>query len=492
MSAQNPAQVLYHDSFDGKGFTNENSLSNAFLTKPDTINPVITHLAGREDNRFPLSFLTEGQRGGYRTIEVNDIQYDWNTFRKLKYSDEIVSTTYLPTDKPGLNNTYFQITFKTNWLKNQHTVESPNGVSARIQGKPVQVGSNYVYTLQLITGDATVYVPNSELLAGVKWVMIGGASVSESLSMGNESNVVMPGKMKNQISILRKSYHLAGNITNKTVEVQFNVEGKKTSYWIDFERWQHMLAYKQSCEEHYWYSTYNRRADGSIPLKDPDTNLPIPYGAGVLDQIPNKDTYSILTAKKIKTTVADVMYGATDTGNMNIVLYTGEGGAEEFDTAMKNEASGFSLVSNADVGNKFVGGKPLSHDLVFGSYFTTYRHVDGHTVTVKKIPLFDQGARAEVSPKHPVTGKPLESYRMIFLDQSMYDGEPNVQMVAQKGRSMITGILRGMAATPFDFGGNNERNIATEQDKSSVHFLSSKGVCIRRNTHCFELMIDLS
>jgi len=490
MSAQNQAQVLYHDSFDGKGFTNENSLSNALLTKPDTINPVITHLAGREDNRFPLSFLTEGQKGGYRTIEINDIQYDWDTFRKLKNTDEVISSAYSGADKPGLNNSYFQVTFKTNWLKNQHTIESVNGVSARVQGKPVQVGLHYVYTLQLTTGDATVFCPPTELLAGMKWVMIGGASVSESMSMGNESNVVMPGKMKNQISILRKSYHIGGNLANKTVEVQFNVEGKKTSYWIDFERWQHMLTYKQSCEEHYWYSTYNRRADGSIPLKDPDTGLPIPIGAGVLDQIPNKDTYSFLTAKKIKTTVADVMYGATDTQTMQVTLYTGEGGAEEFDNAMKAEGSGFSMVANSNVGDKFVAGK--GRNLVYGGYFTTYEHVDGHTVTVKKIPLFDQGARAEVAPKHPVTGKSMESYRMVFLDQSMYDGEANVQMVSQKGRAMVTGVLQGMAKAPIDFAGNNQRNIATEQDKSSVHFLSSKGICIRRNTHCFELNCDLS
>lgn len=490
--AQNQAQILYHDTFDGKGFTNENSLSNALLTKPDKISPVITHLAGREDNRFPLSFMTEGQKGGYRTIELNDIQYEWDTFRKMKTSDEIVSTTYTSGATPGIGNGYFLVTFKTNWLKNQHTVNSPNGVSARIMMQPTRVGSYFQYTLQLTGGDPSASVPLSELAPGTKWGMVGGASVSESLSMGNESNVQMPGKMKNQISILRKSYHLAGNISNKVVECQFNIGGKKTSYWIDFERWQHMMSWKQSCEEHYWYSEYNRLADGSIALKDDDNGLPIPIGAGILNQIPNKDTYSVLTAKKIKTTVADVMYGATDTGNMNIVLYTGEGGAEEFDNAMKDAASGFEVVKSSNVGDKFVGGKTNSYDLVYGAYFTTYRHVDGHTVTVKKISMFDHGGRAEIAPKHPVSGKSMESYRMVFLDQSIYDGEANVQMVAQKGRGMLTGILQGMAKTPYDFKGNNEMNIATEQDKSSIHFLSSKGVCIRRNTHCFELVCDVN
>jgi hypothetical protein len=295
---------------------------------------------------------------------------------------------------------------------------------------------------------------------------------------------------------LRKSYHIAGNTANKTVEVQFNVNGKKTNYWMPFEEWQHMLNWKQDVEEHCWYSEYNRLPDGTVPLTDDVSGLPIPMGAGVFQQIPNKDTYSVLTAQKIKTTVADVMYGATDTGNMNIVLFTGEGGAEEFDRAMKDEASGFSLVQN-DAGSQFVGGGKAgyggepSRGLIFGGYFTTYQHVDGHTVTIKRMPLFDYGGRAENSPKHPVTGKPLESYRMCFLDMSSYDGEPNIKMVSQRGRSMIRGVVKGMSPVPINWGGNNI-SVASEQDKSSIHYLASKGICIRRNTHCFELLPDFS
>jgi hypothetical protein len=177
---------------------------------------------------------------------------------------------------------------------------------------------------------------------------------------------------------------------------------------------------------------------------------------------------------------------------MNIALFTGDGGAEEFDNAMKEEGNGFTMVSNSNVGDKFVGGATNSHNLMFGGYFTSYKHVDGHTITLKKLPLLDFGGRAENSPKHPITGRPLESYRMTFLDMSMYDGLPNVQMATQKGRGMVTGILQGMASTPYHFTGNNFENVATEKDESKIHFLSAKSICIRRNTHCFNLTCDLS
>ncbi len=38
----NSAQIIYHDKFDSTGFTSENTLANAMLTRPDVINPVIT------------------------------------------------------------------------------------------------------------------------------------------------------------------------------------------------------------------------------------------------------------------------------------------------------------------------------------------------------------------------------------------------------------------------------------------------------------------
>lgn len=480
-------RIIYRDKFDGNGYTNENSLANALLTRPDKLNPVITHLAGEESKKFPLTFMTEGQKGGYKTIELNDIQYEWDVIGRLKKGDKIVSTTYGAGDKPGLNFTPFYITFENNWLKDQYTVVSPNGIQARIMKRPDQAGTHYVYQFVLITTDPSASVPLSELVAGMVWVMEGGASVSQSFSMGNESNVQMPGKMKNQISILRKSYRWGGNLKNKTVEVEFNIPGSgKTKYWMAFEEWQHMLNWKQDCEEHYWYSTYNRLADGSIPLKDPVSGLPIPIGAGVDNQIPNRDTYSFLTYKKIKETVGDVMYGAVDSEKMNVTLYTGIGGMEEFSDAIQDKALGFTQI----IGDKFVKGD--GRNLSLTGFFTSFQHIDGHVINVRHLPLLDYGSRAENSPKHPVSGKPLTSYTMYFIDDSTYDGEPNVQMLTERGRSMLRKMIRGMAPMGVNETSGNNEYIATEKDEASVHFLSAKGICIRKNTHCFKLTCNLS
>lgn len=495
---QNTMQILQHETFDGRGFTTNNSLAEARITKSDKLSPVITHLMGAENKRFPLTFLTEGQKGGMRTVKIQDIEYDMDVMTRLKLSDMIVSHEYASGTEVGKGGVPFQVIFKTNWLKDQHLVRTPGGKVARIVSKQ-RVSTGFRYTFQLVWRDTGDYMPTTEMAAGTRWAMSGGAPVPEAYSSGNESNKQMPGKLKNQISILRKSYEFGGNISNRTTEFSFNINGTKTSYWMPFEEYQHELSFKAACEEHLWESTYNRDVNGTITLIDSETGYPIPIGAGVEDQIPNKDTYGFLTVSKLSRTVGDVLYGATDTGKMDVVLFTGVGGAREFDAAIKREANGaggWSLIEGA-AAEKFVGGKTNSNSLSYGAYFNQYQHIDGHTITVRLMNILDHGGRAEISPLHPIDGLPLSSYEMYFVDMSTYDGERNVQMVSQEGRSMIRGIEQGMTLVKGksygDYSGNGSNlRLATDIDKAAIHFLKTLGVAIRRNTHCFKLSCDLS
>lgn len=493
----NQSRILVHETFDGNGFTTNNSLAAMRLTKSDTLNPVITHLMGNENKKYPLTFLTEGQRGGFRTIDIEDIEYHWPVMGRMKLSDSVVSHEYASDAEIGKGGITFEVVFKSNWLKQQHIVISPNGVQARIVDKPTRVGNGYKYRLKLIFRSYDEYCSASELLPNTRWSMTGGAPVSEAYSSGNESNKQAPGRIKNQISILRKSYEVGGNVSNRTVEFQFNIKGKKTSYWMPWEEYQHEMQFKEACEEHLWWSTYNRDDKGRITTIDEETGFPIPIGAGINDQIPNVDSYGQLTISKLDSTVGDVLYGATDTGQMNVVLFTGVGGAREFDAAIKREANGTGgwRLLDGNVADKFVVGAAGSNKLKFGAYFNTYQHVDGHTITLAMLNLLDHGSRAENAPKHPISGYPMTSYEMYFVDMSSYDGERNVQMVAQKGRSMIRGVEQGMTLVKGnsygDYSGNS-LNLATDQDKTSIHYLKTLGVAIRRNTHCFKLYCDLS
>lgn len=72
-------------------------------------------------------------------------------------------------------------------------------------------------------------------------------------------------------------------------------------------------------------------------------------------------------------------------------------------------------------------------------------------------------------------------------------------MVTQKGRGMVMGIVKGMAALNgnlpgIDFQGNANgfEMLATEQDVASLHALGCKNIHVNRNTHCLKLKCVIS
>ena len=485
------ARILIHPSYNNDGYTSNLSLAEARMSKSDTINPAITFLQGNEQKLFPLLFLTEGQMKGVQWKGIEDVEYDWPIFGKLKHTSEVVSHAYSGVDFVGaIAGEEIQVVFADAFLKFQHNVMSPNNITCRVIRRPVKVANGYLYTLQLVKNASTTNLPIGEIASGTLWGMIGGANVSEAYSIGNESNRRMPGKAKNQIGIIRKSYEFAGNISNRTVEYLLPTKNGVTKLWQPFEEYEHEMNFKRSCEESLWESQYNRDANGNILTIDPDTGLPIPYGAGLKAQIPNRGTYSILTFKKISKIISDIFYDASDKENVNVVLFTGTMGKQEFSDAIMTEAKSWTIYQGAL--NSTITGSPMN--LTFGAAFTQYRHIDGHMVSVVTMPYLDKSGYADKSPKHAISGRPLSSYEMHFVDMSVYEGENNVQLVNQKGRSMIRGIEQGMTLLKqgnsyADYSGNS-LVVSTSQDKSSVHFLKTLGVAIRRNTHCFSLYCD--
>jgi hypothetical protein len=461
-------KTFYNDS----QMTDSNSLANALMEKPAELSPIITHLAGREDRRFPLTMLTEGV-GNTKSIDRYEYEYRVKTH-------EVNIRPVVASVGTGAGGAPFRLTFPDKWFVFPYTLISESGVQARIMSEPVQSGSNWEYTLQLIEPDAAAAIPAADISAGAMWAQLY-ANVGLDFSRGNASNWSTPGLVRNKIGTIRKSYHFAGNAKDYVAEFELPTKGGKTTkLWMDYEEYQHMLKFKEECELLYWYGEKTYDANGITSMKD-ENGQPVITGPGLLQQIINKDTYSALTESKLLNVIGDLFYGMSDATAKQITLYTGIGGAREFDAALKAYNGGFaSWTVNAE--SKFITGSGRS--LGMTGYFTSYDHIDGHTVNVVKVPMFDHGPVAQARAKHPVSGYSMESYRMIFVDQSNYDGQANVQMINKKGREMMRWAVAG-SVIPRGFSGSDTR--ASDIDGASVHMLKTAGIVLKR----FDTSLDL-
>jgi hypothetical protein len=468
-------KTFYNDS----QMTDMNSLANALLTKPTELSPIITHLAGKDDKRFPLSFLTEGV-GNTKSIDRLEYEYRVATHR---LRTRPVAATPAVTASVGLGGATFELEFPDKHFVFPYVLVSQAGTQARIMKEPEQVagGSSWKYTLQLINPVTTATVAAADVTAGALWAQMY-APVGVDFSRGNASNWETPGKVRNKLTTVRKSYHMSGNAKDFVAEFSLPKKGGSTTkLWMDYEEYLHMLDFKEECEMYYWYGQKTYDASGQTFMKD-ENGQPVIVGPGLLEQIVNTDTYSTMTEAKLKNIIGDLFYGMTDAAQKQVTLYTGTGGAREFDEALKNHFAGGG---GWKVGgeNRFITGSGRSLGLT--GYFNSYEHVDGHMINVVKLPLFDHGAVAQARAKHPTTGYSLESYRMVFVDQSNYDGQNNLQMISKKGREAMRWCVAG-SVVPRGFDSSSSR--ASDVDGASVHMLKTAGIALKR----FDTSLDIT
>lgn len=483
--------------FDTKSMLDETNFYNQRQGMPSELTKKITYILGDKNRSHPLSTMTLGGIGygnANSAQEIEDVQFTYPVMGRRSKVNTVFTTDYSGADEPGIGNSTFYITFGDNWIKRFYVIQSSGGTQAYVldEGEPLPTGGHR-YKCQLDPAGPGDFCPVDQLVAGTNWVVLHTA-VPESESRTTETNMVMPGKFKNQMSFMRTGMSWAGNAPEKMMNITMtNEKGVSTSGWMDYFMWQFEQNWMDDCEHFYWYSRYNRLADGTIPLKDLYTGKVIPRGSGVLEQIGNKSTYSRLSYNTLCNKVGDALFGQTDSGGMTITLMGGTGARREMDRCIR-EAGGQILgaLGAGNIADKFVTGS--NRNLVLGGFFDAFYHIDGYYIQFKHAQIFDTGRVADASPKHPETGLPLESYRMVFLDTADVDGSPNIVHVAQKGRAYLDRIMPGMGNMPRSLkilGGisNEGQKIAvTDVDKSAYMRFKSAGIQIMRANRCFDLV----
>ena len=478
--------------YDDRGYSNEETIANLQLTHPEEINSVLTYTYGMDDDRFPLTFLTEGQ-GAAGVKDISTEQWTWKTMGRSKYNDYIL---YFDTTKfgsyPGRGGAMFEIEFATHWLIEQYGLIAPDGrTQVRIM-KDLGEGTHggYLYRVRLTSPNPNAYVSAENLAAGKYWSMTA-PTISASYSKGNRMNTMGPGKMTSQLEYHRYSWEIAGNICNVITTYRFKTKGGGTTdRWINEEQRQHDIQMRIMDEERLWLAEYNRNEQGEITLIDPDNGQPIPHTAGMIQicRESNYDTYGeYLTLNKIERTIGDVLDKDTDTGTMEVVLMGGKGFMQDFDMAIRNDArsEGFATPLGDKMIEEYNGG------LSYGKYFRRYKTVDNHIITVQHLPFLDKGTIADNDKSngniHPRTGRPMSSHQAFLLDMSSYEGERNVRKVRLKGQIYHSGVIKGLTPIPPSWGGVPNNILSTEIDMSRYEIKNTYGLQVNNATKMMQL-----
>jgi hypothetical protein len=463
----------------------ETMLSNALMTEPYKVSTILSYVFGRYENSS-IDFLTNGMG---KTIVTENRQYEWPVMIESDKSIVIKQAKWqgatITADlTPGINGTPIQLWLGERWFGPGAILEfDDKEFQVRVMGTPYQDGNDYVYTVVCADGQPASFIPPSLLTAGCQVSRLGSA-YEEYSEEADIVNYQTPFKLRNHLTTMRLSYDITGSAVSTVMVIAMrDPKTKKTTYlWSDYQEWLALRQWYQTLDRQLVYSKFNANQDGTTDLIG-TSGRPVYIGAGLLQQIApsNRKTYTTLTVDILEDFLFDLSYNVLGTNDRKFVALTGEMGMKELDRVLRAKATGYTLVDT-----HFVSG--TGQDLTLQGQFTTYKMLNGIELTLKHFPLYDNIVYNR--KLHPVTGKPLESYRFTFLDFGNRDGESNVTKVVRKGREMVQWYTGGSVAPGGGFGKSINTLRSNAKDGYSVHFLSEQGIMIKDPTSSGELVCD--
>jgi hypothetical protein len=481
--------------YKGKWFSDlvdENMLTNALLVEPHKISNVISYVFGTKDDGYStsLDFLTGGLG---KTMVIDQREYEWSvmidTDRAVNIRRAIFQGTEITADNAdtvlaGIGNQPIILHLEDKWFGPGAILEfDDKEFQVRVSGAPYQDGTEWVYTCYVADGQAGSYIPGDLLLPG-KQVSRLASAYEEYSEEADILNYNTQFKMRNHLTTVRLSYDITGSAYSTVLAIALKdpKTGKSSYLWADFQEWKALREWKKREERLLVYSKYNAKPDGTTDLMGTN-GRPVYIGAGLLQQIApaNKRYYTELTPELLEDFLFDMSYNMLGTNERKFVALTGEMGMREFDRILKERASGFNLIDT-----KFITGS--GQELTLGGQFTTYKMTNGIEMTLKHFPLYDNITYNR--KLHPITGKPLESYRFTFLDFGTRDGEANIVKVARKNREFVMWNTSGSVAPGQGYGKAVNVVRSNAKDGYAVHFLGEVGIMLRDPRACGELICD--
>lgn len=463
------------------GMTESDHLSQAYLTEPERMDAVLAYAFGTQ-NETVLSMLTGGIGN---TRFVSNREYTWDLHGQTERA--VVVTGPLQAGNAGLNGQPFRFKMEEGIFEVSDNLVSDDGTMLRISNK-VSNGIDFIYTAVLTDPDPKKFINADQLLNGAR-MSKDFSTVEEFSDKGGGTDYVAPMTLKNQLTTLRKHYSVSRSAATDVMVIElFSEDGQSTKMWTKLAEWTALAQWYKEIDRSFIYTIYNKDPKGVVRLQGKNQR-PVYHGAGIRQQISpaNRLYYTKLTYDVIDEFLLDLSYNASRWGgNYNFIALTGKMGIREFNRAVIERQKDLGItITNSGT---FITGD--GDNLTLTGHFKTVEFLNGVSLTVKEFSPYDDKVRNRTL--HPVTKKPIESYRFTILNFGTVKGKANVRKVAKKNSENAMWYVAG-STTPFGEVANSLSVMRSNGlDGYEVHMLAEVGIQLQDPTSCGEMIMRLN
>ena len=464
------------------GMTESDHLSQAYLTEPERMDAVLAYAFGTQ-NETVLSMLTGGIGN---TRFITNREYTWDLHGQTERAVVITGVMANATNA-GKNNTPFSWKMEEGIFQVTDNLVSDDGTMLRVSNVQYN-GIDYIYTAYLTDPDPSKFIASTQLISGAR-MSKDFSTVEEFSDKGGGTDFVAPMTLKNQLTTLRKHYAVSRSAATDVMVIElFSEDGQSTKFWTKLAEWTALAQWYKEIDRSFIYTVYNKDPQGEVRLQGKN-NRPVYHGAGIRQQISpaNRLYYTKLTYEILDEFLLDLSYNASRWGgDYNFVALTGKMGIREFNNAVIRRQNELGITVTS--AGTFITG--TGDNLTLTGHFKSVEFLNGVTLTVKEFSPYDDKVRNRTL--HPVTKKPIESYRFTILNFGTVKGKANIRKVAKKNSENAMWYVAG-STDPF--GGVVSSMSALRSnglDGYEVHMLSECGIQLQDPTSCGEIIMRLN
>lgn len=467
--------------------TEQSHLGANLLAKPAKLGSVMDQLFTAKNyySDNPLSSTLMGQSTSEETIGTTSWEWELkgaNT-RPLICMGNVEAPSNMTPGKYGLP---FKLKLDENWFlagDYLHPGTSNKKYQVRIQDNPVPDGDGWIYNVVMASGNSDDFIPLEYLNYGQQWGKLF-SKYEEAAEQSGSTQFSLPIALQNKMGLYRKEYKITNYASTEVLAVGVPVmQNGKITYvknWMKYAEVEYWQQWYRELERGFWYSRSSDLVKGA-------NGRPVRSGPGLQEQLEDSHIhrYTHLTTKLIEEYLMDIFYSRTKPGKgRQIKGYTGEYGMLMFHRAIQNWMNKSGFIKNVEVYTNKVSSPYHTNALEGGYQFVKYHMANGASLELVHNPLYDdRDINFEIDP---VTGFPVESQRITFLDFSGESGKSNLKIMNKKD-GFAFAYINGLYGP---YGPTNGGTAAHSGSYYEMHVEKSCGLHVHDITRCGELILS--
>lgn len=475
-STISPLQIYYPKSWSG--LTTDNHLSSIYADEPQLISDMVSRVHANE-RYVGLDYLLTNV--GTKTLPT-DRHYEWFLKGDDRKAVKIISFTANDALRPGVGKTVFTIELEEKYFAfTDLLIFDDRDYHVRVMAEPVANGVNWLYQVQLVSNDATSFVPPAQLAAGKRVSKLYSPQEATLGKTYGSTSFTSPFKMRNLFSTLAKEYVVPGNMHDRPMVFSMldPKSNKRTNVWTRYQEWEAMCQWIREKDNNLIYSKFNENSNGTFDMRGA-SGFPIMQGAGLREQIsPSyKFYYTQFTIDYLFDVLLNLSINILPEDRREFVILTGERGMVQFHKAIEDKVALLQPLGNPS--RLFGSGQKLG----LGGQYVSFKGPQGVTITVMSIPQYNDPI--DNRTPHPDGGF-TENYRYTILNFGTSEGEPNITKVYPQGRRDLMWHVAG-STSPFGPNTSISSVGSSKVDGYEVCMRTTQGLMIKNPMSCAELI----